>query len=621
EEDFSFVIPESYQPNSDPQFKVQLSFEEDTLAELNAEKLKRIFEFCERCGLSTADISVRYAYDGSIDLDEELRIRQERIEEMTAQAKELIAQEAQSRDDAEKTAVETRSNELDKEYDKIVANENGIVPENLSMDDVSPDLPITEDSELLNQQQNTPAHTAENPQDIPSEENTAPMPQQSASAPIKDNVLTQKQAEEKFEEWIGTSKGLNKHKNLSYFKRHTNFFGKGWAEFIVYPSEDKDNFKDDGRRDKDNKHAKWNYSFKLFVRVDNNGKLNLAYRTPNSKRMDEDIIGGIAGQLKDFGYKSVNFPNGIPDQEKGMWRKCLAEKGIVPLGIGLDRAKAEGMLKAAKEKLSAEEYSDFKYRLGKQMDKRNKDKGKVVDASEQDFIDGLLNSHKYSAFTDGYSLGIKGEMKKILREKDPMEGAIKKISAFKAFNLLFEIYQDQVERGISFASNPKLNFGGSPLSQNEKAFLNSFINPQKMSVSDMNDLYLFLYKRIQPDVKKEMYAELIKEKYGKHNVAKRSAPVVIKDIYNSARNTFEAINEDLQAKGIDALVPIKAYNVSLEYDDYLINYAPEYERTHPQQRQQPTPQPNQPTGTNVPNGGPSTAQMANIINQRNVHSN
>ncbi len=631
EEDFAIVFTEYHQPNSDPQFKAQLSFDEDTLAELNAEKLKRIFEFCERYGLSTADMSVRYAYDGSIDVDEELRIRQDRIEELTAQAKELIEKEALARDETEAKAVEERNKELQKEYETIVAANGGIVPEGLSMDDVSPDLPITEDSELLQEMQ-TGGIAAMQQQAA-----TAPTPAPTATptpaptaAPATGNVLTQQKAEKQFEEWIGTSKGLNKSKGLSYWKRHTGLFGKGWAEFIVYPSEDKDNLRDDGRRDKDNRHPKWNYSFKLFVRVDENGKLNLAYRTPNSKRMDEDIIGGIAGQLKDLGYKSVNFPNGIPDQEKGMWRKCLAEKGIVPLGIGLDRSKAEGMLKAAKEKLSAEEYSDFKYRLGKHMDKRNKDKGKVVDASEQAFIDGLLNAHKYAAFTDGYSLGIKGEMKKILRSKDPMEGAIKKIAAFRALSLLFEVYQDQVDRGISLASNPKLNLRNHPLSQEEKEFLSSFTNLQKMSVPDMNALYLFLHKRMQPDIKKEMYADLIKEKYSRYNVARRAAPVVVKDIYNSARNMFEAINEELQVKGIEELGPIKAYNVSLEYDDFLLNYAPEYERRHPQQ-QQATPASPTPNAAaereNTATEEHTSAQMATTrkINpalvQRNVHSN
>lgn len=644
EEDFALVMTEYHLPNSDPQFKAQLSFDEDTLAELNAEKLKRIFEFCERYGLSTADMSVRYAYDGSIDVDEELHIRQERIEEMTAQAKELIAKGALERDETEIKAVEERTATLQKEYDDIVAANGGVVPEGLSMDDVSPDLPITEDSELLAEQQGTPLQEVENQQGMSADEIAtaqqqqttaaptaapAPTPAPTAAAPANNNVMTQQKAEKAFEEWIGTEKGLNKRKGLSYYKRHTGFFGKGWAEFIVYPSEDKDNLRDDGRRDKDDRHAKWNYAFKLFVRVDENGKLNLAYRTPNSKRMDEDIIGGIAGQLKDFGYKSVNFPNGIPDQEKGMWRKCLAEKGIVPLGIGLDRSKAEGMLKAAKEKLSAEEFSDFKYRLGKQMDKRNKDKGKVVDASEQAFIDGLLNSHKYAAFTDGYALGIKGEMKKILRSKDPMEGAIKKIAAFKALSLLFEIYQDNVERGINFADNPKLTLGHHPLSSEEKEFLRSFANPQKMSVPDMNSLYLFLHKRIQPDVKKEMYADLIKEKYSRYNVARRAAPVVVKDIYNSARNMFEAINEELQVKGIEELGPIKAYNVSLEYDDFLLNYAPEYERRNPQQQQ--TPPTRQAAGATAERADASAEEQTSnahrstinpaLVQRKNVHSN
>ena len=97
----------------------------------------------------------------------------------------------------------------------------------------------------------------------------------------------------------------------------------------------------------------------------------------------------MVGQFKDLGIKRVRFPDGLQDAEKKLWRIALAENGIVPVGMGLDKAKAEGMLKAAKEKLSAEAYIQYRYKLALQMEKDNLKKGKTVSPSEQDFIDSI----------------------------------------------------------------------------------------------------------------------------------------------------------------------------------------------------------------------------------------
>lgn len=617
EENFDVVMTEYNIPNSDKKIKMQLSFDDDTLAQINAEKLKRIFEFCEKYGLPTSDMSIHYGYDGSIDISEELRIQQERLTEMTAQAKDMIEKEGQARDDMEGKAVEEHAKAIQKEYDDIVAANGGVVPEGLSKDDIAEE-PIIEDSELLNsgksqlsadkeddkktiglsaQSADPNAPTAD--PNAPTADPNAPVadpnaPTADPNAPVADpnapttdpnaptpaqpknkKVITQKMAEEKFEEWIGTSKGLSKRKGYSYYKRHTGWFGSGWAQFVIYDTEDKDNLSEDGRKDKDG-HYKWHYSFKLYVKVDENG-LHLAYRTPNNKKMDESIIGGIAGQLKDLGYTHVYFPKGIPDSEKSMWRKALAEKGIVPIGISLDRSKAEGMLKAAKEKLSGEEYSTFKWKLGLQMDKNNKSKGKVVDSSEQAFIDGLINSHKYAAFTDGFTLNLKSKMQKILRERDPSMGAVRKIAAFRTLSHVYDVYADAVSKGISFMSNPKL----TPREKTLISQLHLDGNPEKLSLGQMEQLFDVLYKHQVDSVKTEMYAQLIDERTNPGVFVRRSPKVIISELYKNARNGCEAINEDLAAKGIDEIGLIKSADVSLEYADFLNNYWPEYNRNHP----------------------------------------
>ena len=587
EDNFDIVMTEYHIPNSDKQVKMQLSFDDNTLEQINAEKLKRIFEFCEKYGLSTTDMSIHYGYDGSIDVSEELRIQQDRLNEMVAQARDMVEKEGQARDDIEGKQAEEHAKSTQKEFDDIVAANGGVVPDGLSKDDIA-EGPIIEDSELLAESklpstsdkedfdkttvhnaQATDPNTSTVNQNIPVPSSSTPAPQQS------QKKVSQSDAEELFENWISTSKGLSKRKGYSYYKRHTGLFGRGWTQFVVYDSEDKDNLLTDGREDKDG-HYKWHYSFKLYVKVDENG-LHLAYRTPNNKKMDEAIIGGIVGQLKDLGYTHVNFPSGIPDVEKALWRKALAEKGIVPVGIGLDRSKAEGMLKAAKEKLSTEEYNKFRWKLGLQMDKNNKSKGKVVDSSEQAFIDGLINTHKYAAFTDGFTLTLKSKMKKMLREKNPETGAIMKIATFRTLSHLYEVYAYAIENGINLADHPKL----TPDEKRKLNDLNLNGNPQEFNLGQMEALFDVLMKKQMEETKTEMYAQLVDERTNPAVFAKRSPKVIINDLYKNARNGCEAINEDLAAKGIEEIALIKSFDVPLEYADFLNNYWPSYSRNHP----------------------------------------
>ena len=69
---------------------------------------------------------------------------------------------------------------------------------------------------------------------------------------------------------------------------------------------------------------------------------------------------------------------------------------------------------------------------------------------------------------------------------------------------------------------------------------------------------------------------------------------------------------------MDEIGLIKAFDVSMEYDDFLLNYYPEYERNHPQPQQQ-TQQTQQPTGRSAQrseNSAPTTPSAAAIIRSR-----
>lgn len=450
----------------------------------------------------------------------------------------------------------------------------------------------------------TQAQTQTQPQPQPQAQTPqASAPQGQPQPATASQNTKQKEVEKKFEKFL--EEGLAKKKDSSYFKQHTGWFGSGWTEYVVYDNEDPDNQKKDGVKTKDGS-VKYTYSFKLFIKVDKDGNVNFAYRTPNRRKMDETAIGGIIGQLKDMGYKYISFPPGRPkDEEKGMWRKLMAENGIVPIGMGLNKSKAEGMLKAAKEKLSTEAYNDFQYRLAKQMKENNDQKGKPVDESEQIFIDGLFNTHKYAAFTDAYSLVYKSKIKKILRSDNPQEGAIDKVAAYRTLLQVFEVYKSALENGGNILSSNKLT-------PEEKRLVGQFANgsAEKLNAQQMNALYDVLYIRQRKEADKLLCDQLFKQVF--NDVSKRGAKATFQNVLNkelnTARGRCDSINDDLTALGIEKIEIIKISDVRLDFERFINVDLPDYERAHPKQQNSAPARNNSGNSGNANEGGRNTAK-------------
>lgn len=686
--EFNIGMMEYNQPNTSPQTKMQLSFDDETIDKLEEGKLKAIFNFCESHGLSTMDMEIR-RFDGTLAEDE--------IQERIKKGLEKIKKEKEA-EIAEENAKESaqqleRQKELEAELQNMQTARGGDLPLEELREDISYDLPYESSimtaasngkpkmqmlpngnvmeipaentlSEGIRAQKNIhkiadgvataaipegkvpegievlPAEmtgktakakasaavnsnetevkgikspSGENPIfEIPAKETIQKVSEAESlplSVPVSQNGIMQpqvqaqiqsqlqalprgqaqpvtatqntkqKEVEKKFEKFL--EEGLAKKSGSSYFKQHTGWFGSGWTEYVVYDNEDPDNQKKDGVKNKDGS-VKYTYSFKLFIKVDNDGNVNFAYRTPNHRKMDETAIGGIIGQLKDLGYKYISFPPGKPkDEEKGMWRKLMAENGIVPIGMGLNKAKAEGMLKAAKEKLSTEAYNDFQYRLAKQMKENNDKKGKPVDESEQIFIDGLFNAHKYAAFTDAYSSVYKSKIKKILRSDNPQEGAIDKVAAYRTLLQVFEVYKSAIENGGNILNSNKLT-------PEEKRLVSQFANgsAEKLNAQQMNALYDVLYIRQRKEADKLLCDQLFKQVF--NDVSKRGAKATFLNVLNkelnTARGRCDSINDDLTALGIEKIDIIKISDVRLDFERFINIDLPAYERAHPKQQ-------------------------------------
>lgn len=569
--EFNVGMMEFNKPNSAPEVKLQISFDENTANNLDVDKLGAIFDFCDKHGISSSDMIVR-RFDGSIDDGAIQDKMQKLIAEAEAKRTEKEAEAAKEEHEQQKS----REEELVKEIEKIVADNGKELPKGLSLEEavkaanellpkdkqlnieeISADLPksenITEAAVQANEagdQEGVEQSKAdiESENQVATPENQAASSENSVTVPSKATAkkvkkVTLRASEEKFEKFL--EEGLAKRRNLSYFKTHTGLFGTGWTEYVIYDTEDKKNRKNDGIEDK-NGNVKYTYNFKLFIRENKNGGIDFGYRTPNHKPLNEDIVGGIVGQLKDLGFTHVNFPSNIPDKEKGIWRKALAEKGLVPLGMSLDRAKAEGMIKAAKEKLSSEAFSKYKYRLALQMKKHNESKGKKVDKSEQDFIEGLLLAHKYETFSNGYSEVLKGKITRLVHPKQSEEkedGALFKIAAMSTLRRLFDAFKEGVETGGI------LNSG--VLTDKEKVIIgeNPSLtgNPSKFTGSQLAELYDIMFKH-NIDI-----ARIELEKKFREPGAKRADEAIKQGEFNAAYNSCKSIIKELKALGVDEI--------------------------------------------------------------------
>lgn len=585
-------------PGSDKkEVKAQLSFDDDALKTLNAEKLSKIMEFCELHGMPTFQMDIPYSFDGNIDINEKMSALLHQVQEnkrsleLAAANQEYSEREANSRvlDDEIKQAQaagreipETPSPDMPRSGTEFAMSE-GTMPENASAD-----------------------NNAQRAMTMPQQQAQSVTPQQPNPAPQKEKTL--KDAEEGLEKFL--EGGLKKYRNSSYFKTHTKILKRGWTEYIVYDKEDRDNRKKDGKRDK-NGEPKFTYSFKLFVKKDKDG-FRFAYRTPSNKKIDDSVINGLAGQFKSLGITHVSFPDGLADAEKKLWRIALAENGIVPKGMGLDRAKAEGMLKAAKEKLSTEEFKKFRYRLAVQMEKDNIDKGKVVSPSEQDFIEGLKSSQKYLAFTDGYN----GKLKSMLRDRldkadtNKYDGALDKIALYKTMRRLFDVYKETADSGSILDSGT--------LSAEEKSKLRAagLTGPvSEFNEAQMGELFEIMLPQDKKDAYKELDEALLAAKDTENRTskgAKRADNIIIKEVFDGARNRFEKVNEILTSLGVEEITFPKAFG-RLYYEDRFYSEHPEFlKKPKPQQNTNTPAQPAPaPAPTPAPAQAPKSAQQVN----------
>ena len=448
--------------------------------------------------------------------------------------------------------------------------------------------------QYMPKRQNTGPKTTwlyEQTSDLPAGDNQ----QQSAPQvppPPKAPKLNMSEAEEKFEKMF--TKDWAKVKGRSYFKTHTGWFKSGWTEYVFYDTEDENNRKNDAQKQKDGS-VKYTYSFKLFLRMEDDG-LHFAYRTPNHRKIDESIISDIVNKLKSLGYTHINFPAGIPNAEKGMWRKAMAENGIVPLNLGLNVKHARDMVKAMKEteKFDSKAIAEYGLKLAHEMQRSDAKEGKTPNETRRIFINGLINTHKYFAFTNAYSEVLKSKIEGLLRQPNPQTGSPNKLAAYLTLRRVFEVYQHALANGNSLLNVPEKmqvvideDTGAKEtitlLTPEEKRKIRDLGlggNIQKLNSEQMEQLFNLLYTRQKQEEYNKLKNLLLDNSFSADRGPKIAPNVVFTNELGFSRGRAKGLQTELKSLGIDDFTPFEDTNLRLEFERFFTVDKPEYDRRH-----------------------------------------
>lgn len=488
------------------QLKARINFSQKALDDLNAERLKRILEFCEQRGLSIYDIDLPMK-DGKIDVDEKLAVL----------TKQLL-------EERQRKAAQQKSPDVD-----------ALTERDFNILDVKVPEAYVGDVDVQT-------------------------PKAIAQGKKKEKTLDgiRKDLTDMLE------KDMHKTRGLSYFERIKKIDGKSTYVFSLYDKPSRDNEKLDGLKDKNGVYVP-TYAYRLYISQDpKSGRFVFGYATPGGKKMDDVMAGDFLGIVKKTGATHVNFSN-VSNLDKGVWLMACAEKGLVPIGIGINMAKAKAMVEAARKKLSSEEFMTFKRNLANQMlenaqqkckDKNDRKFG--LPSSEFDYINNLKADYDFDNFRSAYD-GDDGLYNEVLKDierggKDKETGAATTFGAMRTLRKVFDVYENyQYATFGDFVRSEK--YEHLKLTPEEKAKL-STIPENRVFTELTKDDFMLLYKTLLPrqveNSKKEILEAFRRETNRKG--PKRADNVVLSsDLFPGVKGAVNEINIILKRNGIEAL--------------------------------------------------------------------
>ena len=348
-------------------------------------------------------------------------------------------------------------------------------------------------------------------------------------------------AMDEMHKWLQKSKA--KVKGESYFVtergRMRDFVRlRGWTVFSVYPNRNKDNYKLDGKRDK-NGNINETYSYRIMIKPDGKGGIKVGYAMPKGGKITDDVADKVVALQKSQGKKYIRFPVGLSDDDTGVFRAACARAGVIPRGISIHEHHAKKMIDAAAGALSEKDFAEFKYRLALQMEQNTNGDPQARQATK---IKELKGEYFFQPFKDNFDDVLKPALQEAISGKE----ADKVIGASRAIQEIYGLYE-QANQGnmgdmLRMMSQEDRQAFVTKLQERGVAF-DAEMNVRDMPKDYMKTMYDVLSEKHSKVAVKEMEEEFARRRDTDHDAKSYD---VTKDMIDDESAKLRQMSENLE---------------------------------------------------------------------------
>ena len=425
------------------------------------------------------------------------------------------------------------------------------------------------------------SHDGEAPQAAADENDSEEAPAQETSDKKKKDKKKKKEKtpQEKqldaLNESIAGWMNKNRNKGYSWFEGTSwqDCKNGSWQTFTCYSSESTDPFRKPITIDPKTKEVKCNYEFKIYTRINKDGKLEIAYSLPPGKNLTDDQAYLITSALKDAGVKKVKFDK-MSDTDDAIMRAACAKRLLIPVGHKINAERYDKMIKTAAQKVdeNSPDLYRYKYDLSMQMKTLLEAKGIDVNAEKNRNnpdcrrIRWAVGAYQLHPFRDLWEdFGLRGDFEKAVAKGTPgmattqkgeQNGAAQVIGATMAVVSLYKIYEANMESPLTVKD---LLDGKNNLLRNEeerKALRAVFAanndkldtNVRDLSPRSMRAIYDAMCKTETAKAKQDIDARYLKILRNNQDIEGKgeSPEKAVSDCLNNARARIEDVNGQLE---------------------------------------------------------------------------
>lgn len=521
--------------------------------DMTPEKMLAMVDFLQRHGLvvDTSNLKLENAEKGTQQLFDNVLAQKEEAE--MGKPNIMFAASADDNDDSDTTDENRDEDRNELLNDQL--NSNG---ENTSED---------------NEDENEDEAEEENEEDGNSEiaEQQAPEKKKKdkKKKKSKEKTATEKSLDA-MNESISGWMNKNRSKGLSWYEGTSV---GGWKTFTSYTSESTDPFRKPITIDPKTKEVKCNYEFKIYTRINKDGKLEIAYSLPPGKNLTDDQAYLITSALKDAGVKRVKFDK-MSDTDDAIMRGACAKRLLIPVGHKINAERYDKMIKTAAQKAdeNSPELYRYKYDLAMQMKNLLEAKGMDVNAEKNKNnpdcrrIRWAVSAYQLHPFRDLWEdFGLRSKFESAVAKGTPgmantpegeKNGAAQVIGATMAVVSLYKIYEANMDSPLTVKD---LLDGKNNLLRNEeerKALRAAFAanndkldtNVRDLSPNSMKAIYEAMCKTETTKAEKDIndrYLEILRNNQDIDGKGE-SPEKAVSDCLNNARARIEDVNGQLE---------------------------------------------------------------------------